>query len=196
MFWDEKFSADHYIYGTDPNDFLAAQAGAIPKGKVLCIGDGEGRNGVFLATQGYQVTSVDSSKVGLAKAQELAAEKGVTLKTVVADLNDFDIGENQWDGVVSIYCHLPAPLRQKVHGNVVRGLKPGGVMLLEAYTPKQLEYNMGGPPVVELMYTADILRSDLKGLQFEHLQELDREVIEGTHHYGMGAVVQVIGVKP
>ena len=196
MFWDEKFSADHYIYGTDPNDFLAAQAGAIPKGKVLCIGDGEGRNGVFLATQGYQVTSVDSSKVGLAKAQELAAEKGVTLKTVVADLNDFDIGENQWDGVVSIYCHLPAPLRQKVHGNVVRSLKPGGVMLLEAYTPKQLEYNMGGPPVVELMYTADILRSDLKGLQFEHLQELDREVIEGTHHYGMGAVVQVIGVKP
>ena len=196
MFWDEKFSADHYIYGTDPNDFLAAQAGAIPKGKVLCIGDGEGRNGVFLATQGYQVTSVDSSKVGLAKAQELATEKGVTLKTVVADLNDFDIGENQWDGVVSIYCHLPAPLRQKVHGNVVRGLKPGGVMLLEAYTPKQLEYNMGGPPVVELMYTADILRSDLKGLQFEHLQELDREVIEGTHHYGMGAVVQLIGVKP
>ncbi len=196
MFWDEKFSADHYIYGTDPNDFLAAQAGAIPKGKVLCIGDGEGRNGVFLATQGYQVTSVDSSKVGLAKAQELAAEKGVTLNTVVADLNDFDIGENQWDGVVSIYCHLPAPLRQKVHGNVVRGLKPGGVMLLEAYTPKQLEYNMGGPPVVELMYTADILRRDLQGLQFEHLQELDREVIEGTHHYGMGAVVQLIGVKP
>ncbi len=196
MFWDEKFSADHYIYGTDPNDFLAAQAGAIPKGKVLCIGDGEGRNGVFLATQGYQVTSVDSSKVGLAKARDLAAEKGVTLKTVVADLNDFDIGENQWDGVVSIYCHLPAPLRQKVHGNVVRGLKPGGVMLLEAYTPKQLEYNMGGPPVVELMYTADILRRDLQGLQFEHLQELDREVIEGTHHYGMGAVVQLIGVKP
>ena len=196
MFWDEKFSADHYIYGTDPNDFLAAQAGAIPKGKVLCIGDGEGRNGVFLATQGYQVTSVDSSKVGLAKARDLAAEKGVTLKTVVADLNDFDIGENQWDGVVSIYCHLPAPLRQKVHGNVVRGLKPGGVMLLEAYTPKQLEYNMGGPPVVELMYTADILRHDLQGLQFEHLQELDREVIEGTHHYGMGAVVQLIGVKP
>ncbi len=196
MFWDEKFSADHYIYGTDPNDFLAAQAGAIPKGKVLCIGDGEGRNGVFLATQGYQVTSVDSSKVGLAKAQDLAAEKGVTLETILADLNDFDIGESQWDGVVSIYCHLPPPLRQKVHGNVVRGLKPGGVMLLEAYTPKQLEYNMGGPPVVELMYTADILRSDLKGLQFEHLQELDREVIEGTHHYGMGAVVQLIGVKP
>jgi SAM-dependent methyltransferase len=196
MFWDEKFSADHYIYGTDPNDFLAAQVGAIPKGKVLCIGDGEGRNGVFLAMQGYQVTSVDSSRVGLAKAQKLAAENDVTLKTVLADLNDFDIGNAQWDGVVSIYCHLPEPLRQKVHGNVVRGLKPQGVLLLEAYTPKQLEYNMGGPPVVELMYTADILRSDLAGLEFEHLQELDREVIEGTHHYGMGAVVQLIGVKP
>ncbi len=196
MFWDEKFSADHYIYGTDPNDFLAAQVGAIPKGRVLCIGDGEGRNGVFLATQGYQVTSVDSSRVGLGKAQKLAAEKGVTLETVVADLNDFDMGHAAWDGVVSIYCHLPEPLRQKVHGNIVRALNPGGVLLLEAYTPKQLEYNMGGPPVVELMYTADILRRDLAGLEFEHLQELDREVIEGTHHFGMGAVVQAIAQKP
>ncbi len=196
MFWDEKFSADHYIYGTDPNDFLAAQVGAIPKGRVLCIGDGEGRNGVFLATQGYQVTSVDSSRVGLGKAQKLAAEKGVTLETVVADLNDFDMGHAAWDGVVSIYCHLPEPLRQKVHGNIVRALNPGGVLLLEAYTPKQLEYNMGGPPVVELMYTADILRHDLASLEFEHLQELDREVIEGTHHFGMGAVVQAIAQKP
>jgi len=196
MFWDDKFSADHYIYGTDPNEFLATNFAAIPKGNVLCIGDGEGRNGVFLATQGYQVTSVDSSAVGLRKARELATIKGVEINTILADLNDYDFGNGQWSGIVSIYCHLESPLRQKVHSGVVSGLKNAGVLLLEAYTPKQLEFNTGGPPRTSLMYSEEILQSDFKGLDFSLLQEIDRPVKEGTHHDGMGAVVQAIAVKP
>ena len=196
MSWDERYSADHYIYGTDPNDFLAENIGLFPRGKVLCLADGEGRNGVYLASQGFQVTSVDGSGVALQKARALADKNGVEIEFIQADLNDYDIGTEVWDGIVSIFCHVPEPLRQKLHAGVVRGLKSGGVLLQEAYIPRQLEYNMGGPPTVDLMYSAEILRNDLTGLQFNRLAELDRQVIEGTHHFGKGAVVQVIATKP
>lgn len=190
--WDERYSADHYIFGTEPNAFLKENFGVIPKGKVLCLAEGEGRNAVFLAKQGYRVTAVDSSLVGLKKASKLAEANQVSIECVHADLETYDLGEGKWDGIVSIFCHVPEDLRKKLHRKVVKGLKDTGVLLLEAYTPQQLKYTTGGPSSVDRMMSAEKLTQELMGLSFSHLVELERETMEGTHHFGLGAVVQVI----
>jgi len=193
--WDERYGREGYAFGKEPNDFLRASVGRIPLGKVLCLADGEGRNGVYLAGLGHRVRSVDQSVVGLEKASQLAAECGVEIETIVADLAAFAIEENSWDGIVSIFCHLPASVRRGLHEKVVQGLKPGGVFVLESYRPAQLEHGTGGPPVAELMVTLEELVADLEGLDLVHRCELEREVVEGAFHTGMAAVVQVIGVK-
>lgn len=190
--WNERFSAPEFVYGTAPNDFLAASAAAIPAGPVLSIGDGEGRNGVFLAAQGHAVTSLDASPVGLAKARRLAAERGVSIETVEADLAVYHIAEGAYAGIVSIFCHLPSALRRRVHAQVVAGLMPGGVFVLEAYTPAQLAFGTGGPKDADMLPTLEGLRAELPGLAFEHAEELEREVHEGTLHAGRSAVVQLI----
>ena len=195
--WDERYAKTDYAYGTEPNAFLAEHAGMIPRGgTVLCLAEGEGRNAVWLAQQGYKVTGVDSSSVGLEKAQTLAAGRGVSIETHCVDLAEFHIEQNSWDGIVSIFCHVPPAIRQRLHLETVAGLKPGGVLILEAYRPKQLEYGTGGPPVAELMMQLDETRQELHGLEWLHAAELEREVIEGKYHTGKGAVVQLIGKKP
>ena len=194
--WDERYDAKDYLYGTEPNDFLAEQAARLPPGRVLCVGEGEGRNAVYLAALGHQVLAVDASAVGLAKAKRLAAARGLDIATEVADLADFAIAAEAWDAVVSIFCHVPPALRRILHRRLVAGLKPGGMLILEAYTPRQLEFASGGPPVAELMMMLDALRGELAGLELLHAVELDREVREGRLHTGMGAVVQVVAVKP
>lgn len=193
--WDQRYSAETYAYGKEPNDFLASQYRSIPRGAVLSLAEGEGRNAVFLAKQGYTVTAVDSSPVGLAKAQRLAEEHGVQLELIQADLADFQIGTAGWDGIVSIFCPLPSAIRAKVHAKVVAGLKTGGVYLLEAYTPDQLRHGTGGGRSADTMPTKAALERELAGLRFAHLDELERNVIEGTYHTGLSAVVQAIAVK-
>jgi len=194
--WDERYGAPEYVYGTEPNEFLASVAGRIPPGRVLSIADGEGRNGVYLATLGHRVTSVDASPVGLAKAGRLAAARGVKLTTVLADLAEYVITPGAWEGIVSIFCHLPPPLRRRVHEQVVRGLAPGGIYVLEGYSVRQLEFGTGGPQNADLLLTLDAVRGELAGLEFLHAVELEREVHEGTLHNGPSAVVQVIARKP
>jgi len=194
--WDERYDSDEYAYGKEPNDFLREAADNLPQGRILCLAEGEGRNAVYLASLGYDVTAVDASPVGLAKAQHLADERGVTITTEVTDLANYDIGKEKWDGIISIFCHLPPELRRQVHHSVVEGLKPGGVLLLEAYTPKQLEYKTGGPPVVEMTMTLEQLHIELEGLEFKHAVETVRPVHEGRYHHGDGAVVQLVAVKP
>lgn len=194
--WDERYSNDEYAYGKEPNDFLRKHAGIFPTGHILCLAEGEGRNAVYLAEQGYQVTAVDSSIVGLKKALKLADERGVTIETHHADLENFDLGYDQWDGIVSIFCHLPPTLRRIIHSKVISSLKSGAFVLLEAYTPKQLEFKTGGPPVAELTMNSITLKSELRGLEFIQIDELEREIHEGQFHDGMGAVVQLIARKP
>lgn len=194
--WDERYATDEFVYGRQPNDFLVSQVSALPLGKVLCLAEGEGRNAVWLARQGYQVTAVDASAVGLEKARRLAAEHEVEVEIIQADLGDFDIASESWDAVVSIFCHLPAVLRRQVHARVVNGLRSGGVLLLEAYTSRQLEFGTGGPPVAEMMMDKDVLSDELDGLVFRYAEECVRYVNEGRFHHGEGAVVQLVGSKP
>ena len=166
-------------------------AGVDP-GDVLCIADGEGRNGVHLASLGHRVTSVDLTESGIAKANALAAERGVELTTVVADLADFDFGVDCWDMIVSIFAHTPPPIRARVHGAIATALRPSGRLVLEAYTPDQVGRGTGGPPVPELTMTLDGLRTELVDMQFDIGRELVRSVVEGPGHTGDGAVVQVV----
>lgn len=194
--WNERYGVPDYVYGTEPNDFLAAQAATIPRGRVLSLADGEGRNGVYLATLGHAVTSVDASEVGLAKARALAAAKGVSITTVAADLSTFAIAPDSWEGIVSIFCHLPPALRRRVYADAVRGLIPGGVFVLEAYRPAQIALGTGGPSNAENTPTLAALREELAGLEFVHAVELERHIHEGALHHGRSAVVQVVARRP
>jgi SAM-dependent methyltransferase len=193
--WDERYRAEEYAYGKNPNEFLEANVNSIPKGNVLSLAEGEGRNAVFLAKLGYLVTAVDASQAGLSKARKLAEENGVVVEFIQADLADYDLGENKWDGIVSIFCPLPSSIRKQLHKKVEAGLKRGGFFLLEAYTPDQLKHGTGGGDSVDVMQTTESLRLELAGLRFSHLVELERDVIEGIYHTGIGAVVQAIALK-
>lgn len=193
--WNERYAGPAYAYGTEPNDFIAEQAHRIPKGRVLDLGAGEGRNGVWLATQGHQVLCVDGSEVGLDKAKSLAKQRGVEIETLVADLSTYEIPVATFTGIISSWCHLPEPLRRRLHAACVAGLKPGGAFVLEAYTPAQLKFGTGGPKDVSMLPTLAQLKDELKGLTFEVGVEREREVNEGAFHGGMSAVVQVVARK-
>lgn len=190
-FWDERYGAEAFMYGTEPNDFLREQAALLPKSaEVLCLAEGEGRNAVFLAQQGLRVTGVDGSAVGLAKANKLAASRGVAIETHVADLAEWDLGNARWDVIVSIWAHLPAPLRASLHPRIARALRPGGLLVLEHYHPKQLDYKTGGPPDPTMMLTLDELAKSFPGWIHEHTFEGERDVQEGAGHRGWSYVTQ------
>lgn len=191
--WDERYAEPGWAFGTEPNDFLREAAAHLPpKGRVLCLAEGEGRNAVWLAEQGHRVTAVDTSRVGLDKARELASSRGVELRTIVADLDGFALGANAWDGIVSIFAHVPPDVRRRVHDQVRTALVPGGVLLLEAYRPEQLQQGTGGPPDDVRMLNLSRLQPELGTLEWVLARELEREVIEGRYHTGRAHVVQLV----
>lgn len=193
-FWNTHYSANEYAYGTEPNDFLKEQT--FPSnGKILCLAEGEGRNSVYLAKQGYDVTGVDFSVAGIEKINRLAEENGVEVTTICADLAEFDCGENNWDGIVLIFAHLPVAVREKVHHQLYNALKPGGKLVLEAYRLAQLEYQTGGPKSLDLLYSKELLATDFNLFRKLSIEEKTRDVHEGKYHFGTAAVVQVVGVK-
>lgn len=195
-FWNDRYGTDEYAYGTAPNDFLVDSLGHFPKNsRVLCLADGEGRNGVYLATNGFSVTSVDMSAEGKRKAELLAQKLHAKINYVVADLSQYDIGENKWDAIVSIFCHLPKSLRQKVHAACVLGLKNDGIMLLEAYSPDQLKFNTGGPKDPDMLMTVADVKRELQGLEYVLAESKERSVIEGAFHHGDAAVIQIVARK-
>lgn len=195
-FWDERYAGDGFAYGEAPNDFLAEMADHLPtSGSALDIGAGEGRNALFLASRGLDVLAVDLSEVGMQKAQRLARERGLTLRTQAVDLREFDAGPASFDVISSLWVHLPQPLRASVHERVRTWLKPGGVFLLEAYAPEQLGRGTGGPQDPALLAPLDVILHELNGLKIEHQAALVRNVTEGRFHGGDAAVVQVLARK-
>ncbi len=194
-FWDERFRGDDYVYGVEPNDFLREQATRIPKGRVLCLAEGGGRNAVFLAGLGHAVTVVDFSAEGLRKAERLARDRGVELSLVEADLASYDLGSDAWDGITAIWAHTAAPVRRKLHAAIPRALRVGGVFVLESYRPEQLAHDTGGPKDVTMLPTLAELREDLAALDLVVARDADREIREGTKHVGASATVQVCAVR-
>lgn len=195
-FWDNRYSTPDFVFGTEPNDFLRTVVDRIPAGPVLCLAEGEGRNAVFLATRGHAATATDLSATGLAKARALAAQRGVPLATEVADLTTYAIAAGAWSGIVAIFMHLPPELRRDVLARAAAGLRPGGVFVMEAYTPAQLAFGTGGPKDPALLPTLAQLRDELRGLEFVIGREIERDVHEGGGHTGRSAVVQVLARRP
>jgi SAM-dependent methyltransferase len=192
--WNERYAAPEYVYGTEPNDFLAEHAHML-KGPVLSLAEGEGRNAVFLAGLGLKVLGVDSSTVGLAKAKALAETKGVSIDIEVCDLATYTPMENHYGAVVSIFAHLPSAIRHRLYPAVVRSLKPGGLLILEAYTPAQLKLGTGGPTDQDMLMSVPKILEEFSDLEMVILRELERDVTEGIFHTGKAAVVQYVGKK-
>ena len=195
--WDERFAQEGYLFGTEPNEFLVTQQHLLKPGmSCLAVADGEGRNGVWLAQQGLQVLSVEASAVALAKAQKLAQQRGVTVMFEQADLAQWQWGENRFDVVAAIFIQFAPPaLREQMFAGIKRSLKPGGLLLLQGYTPRQLEYKTGGPPLAENMYTEALLRSAYGDMEILHLREHDDHISEGEGHSGMSALIDMVARK-
>ena len=195
--WDERYQTPEYIFGDQPCQWLVMNQFRLPQsGKALALGDGEGRNGVFLAELGLQVTSIDLSEVGLSKARDLAKKRGVAIQTVQIDLADYEIDPESQDLIVSIYCHLPDAIRKLVHKRAEVALKPGGLFILEAFHHSQLKHQSGGPKTTDLLYDLDALLDDFRKLKmleaFDGLCYLD----EGARHSGIGHIVRLVLQKP
>lgn len=195
-FWNERYKEEGHAYGTRPNDFLSKNIHLLKKGgRILCIAEGEGRNALFLARNGFKVTAVDFSEVGISKLLKEAAFEGLSIDAKVEDLTNFDMGKDSWDGIVSIFAHLPPGIRKKVHQNIQVALKDGCLLVLEAYRPEQIVRGTGGPKDKDMMMNINILHEELLTLTPFFESETDREIHEGKYHNGLSSVVQFIGKK-
>ncbi len=192
--WNERYGSDDFAYGTEPNSFLVENAKLLT-GPVLSLAEGEGRNAVFLASLGLEVLGVDGSEVGLAKAHKLADSKGVAIRTEVADLATYEPPANAYGSVVSISAHLPSDVRRRLYPLVEQCLKPGGIILFEAYSKSQLSRNTGGPKDPDMLMSAVNIQKEFPNCEALLCQEIEREVVEGEFHTGLASVVQFIGKK-
>jgi len=195
--WEARFREPGYHFGTEPNAFLKSKAGLLKPGeKALSIADGEGRNGVFLAEQGLDVVTMDFSPTAVAKARALAKDRGVQIRAEQADLETWRWPIGEFDVVAAIFFQFCAPpLRTRVFENIKRALKPGGLLLMEGYTPKQRQYKTGGPSEVENLYTRELLEKSFADFSSVEIDEYDKEIFEGPGHGGMSALIDLVGRK-
>jgi SAM-dependent methyltransferase len=195
--WEGRYRAPDYVFGKEPNYFLASCKTLLPPcGKVLAVADGEGRNGVWLAEQGLAVLSIDFSPTAQLKAKALAAEHGVTVVFVQADVHILDYPEAEFDVVVEIFTQFSAPSdRARKWAGMQKALKPGGHLIIQGYTPKQLEYGTGGPKEVENLYTRAMLENAFREFRHMTIVEEEVEIYEGTSHGGMSAVINLTARK-
>lgn len=191
--WDERYSGEDYFYGTEPNAFLVSQTDRLQSGmSCLAVADGEGRNGVWLAEQGLDVLSLDASPVAQAKAKRLAQMRGIEIRFEQVDLLGWR-SEERFDVVAAIFIQFVGPeLRPAQFENLKRHLKPGGLLLLQGYTPRQLEYKTGGPSQVENLYSESMLRELCADMEILHLRVHDSVIHEGTGHSGMSALIDLV----
>lgn len=196
--WNTRFATDEYVFGEAPNAFLVAVKPFLPAGgKALAVADGEGRNGVWLAEQGFDVLTFDAAPTAVEKARRLAAKRGVALGTLLLDIEDVDWSADRFDVVAAIFIQFaPPPMRDRIFAGLRAALAPGGVLVLEGYRPKQLDYGTGGPPQVENLYTRELLTTAFAALEILHLAERDVVLDEGSGHRGMSAVIDLVARKP
>jgi len=197
-FWDSRYAEDSYLFGTEPNEFLAREGWRLEPGwHALAVADGEGRNGVWMAQQGLRVTSIDVSPRACEKARALAAARGVELDIRNVDFTDSDMGTAAFDTVVAIFIQFAPPgTREALFDQMVQALKPGGLLFLKGYRPEQVDYGTGGPPYREHMYTMDLLETQFAGLEWLHSASYDAPVREGRGHDGMSALIELVARKP
>lgn len=196
--WNERFSSEEYVYGKEPNQFLKTSFERDPslfQNPVLILGDGEGRNGVYLASNGLDSTSLDFSEKALEKAKRLAAEKNITLNTILSDVNNYNFEKNYWGAIVSIFFHIDPQSRGQLHRNIKKSLIKNGTFILEAYSPRQLQFESEGPKDIDMLYTVEELKNDFTDFDIIKLEEVETILNEGCLHQGEASVVRFIGRK-
>ncbi len=196
--WDKRFEADGYIFGTEPNVWLAGHAGLLKPGmRVLAVADGEGRNSVWMAQRGLQVDAFDISPIGVAKARKLAAEAGVDVNYQISSVEDWPWKVGEYDAVVAIFIQFADPAtRATLFKQMKSALKPDGLLFLQGYTPNQLEYKTGGPPLLDHLYTEELLREAFGDMDLTELRLYEDVLHEGTQHSGQSALVGMVARKP
>ena len=198
QFWNERFDQEEFIFGKEPNEFLVEKALKYlkPRDKVLCIADGEGRNGVWLAKQGMQVVGFDASDIALAKAKKFAADNQVQVEYSFSDTDSYSWGSNVYDAVVGIFIQFADPaMRERIFQKAYESLKPGGIFILQGYTPKQLEYKTGGPSLIDHLYTEELIRDLARDFHIAELYSYEKELSEGPRHTGMSAILGLVAQK-
>jgi 2-polyprenyl-3-methyl-5-hydroxy-6-metoxy-1,4-benzoquinol methylase len=194
--WDARYAAEDYLFGTAPNAYLASQASRLAPGqRALAVGDGEGRNAVWLATQGLEVTLVDISPVGLDKARRLARRHGCRIETIAADLTQWDWPQGHYDLAIEIFVHVPVADRRRIHRAMAASLRPGGLALVEAFQKGQAGNGSGGPRTTPLLYDAAALAEDFAALRTLELLEGTVLLAEGSKHRGQAQIVRYLGQR-
>jgi cyclopropane fatty-acyl-phospholipid synthase-like methyltransferase len=195
--WNERFAQPGFLFGTEPARFLVEHENYLKEAQsALAVADGEGRNSIYLAKKGLRVTAFDSSDVALEKAKKLAADHNVEVNHQLSGVEDWDWAENAYDLVVAIFIQFAGPdFRDQIFADMKKALKPGGVLLLHGYTPKQITYGTGGPPFVENMYTEEILQNGFGDMEILELRAYERQIDEGPGHSGMSALIDLVARK-
>lgn len=196
--WNKRFEGDGFIFGQEPNEYLRAQAAGLrPGGRALCVADGEGRNSIWLAQQGLLVDAFDIAELGVAKARRWAQQAQVAVNYSVADCDQWAWPQAHYDAVAAIFVQFADPaMRERLFAHMQRALRPGGLLILQGYTPRQLEYKTGGPPLLSHLYTEALLREAFAALQIIELREYESDLTEGAQHRGRSALVGLVAQKP
>lgn len=194
-FWNQRYAAEEYVYGTEPNQYYRDQLENLTPGKILFPAEGEGRNAVFAAQKGWQVTAFDPSNEARKKAQNLASERNVEINYILSDYENASLPTESFDCMVLIYAHIHQQKRNEYHKKLATFLKPGGVLILEGFSKKQIANSTGGPRNVEMLFSKHELQEDFKRLSKLNFHETDLILDEGAFHQGMASVIRIFGVK-
>lgn len=195
-FWNERYSGNHFIYGKKPNAFFKQRIDQLTPGKLLMPAEGEGRNAVYAAYKGWTVEAFDLSRKARKKALELAKRHHVSLSYVVSRYQDFDIDPESYDAIGLIYAHIHNSLRRQLHRRLITGLKPGGTLILEGFSKKQLGNDSGGPKDLDMLYSIEELTKDFKSLHIELAESVETTLAEGFHHEGKANVIRIVAQNP
>lgn len=199
-FWDERYSVNEYVYGEHPNSYLKEQLKNLPVGSILFVGEGEGRNGVYAAKLGWKVSAYDLSVEGKKKAERLARKHNVQVDYKVGELHELDYQKEQFDAIAVIFTHFHSKLRASMHTELSGYLRPGGYIIMEVFSKKQIDYQVegdsgGGPKNIDMLYTLEDIQSDFENFKFVELQETKKYLMEGDHHNGLSSVIRFVGIK-
>ena len=194
-FWNDRYSSEDFVYGKEPNDFFKSEIDKLSPGNLLLPSEGEGRNAVYAAKLNWEVDAFDQSEKGKEKCEALASENNVTVNYTVADALEIPLEEDKYDMIAFIFAHYPSSIRKQVHQKCIKALKPGGLLLLEAFNPLQLNNQSGGPKDTDMLYTTEILKGDFSKLHIKYLEEIEIDLSEGKHHSGKGDVVRLLAIK-
>lgn len=199
-FWDQRYAQAGYAYGTEPNAFFKANLDRIPgrspgPGRILLPGEGEGRNAVYAARQGWSVSAFDPSARGRDKALQLATTHGVTIDYQIAGFDDANFEAQSFDALALVFVHIHEDARRATHRRLATAIAPGGRLIIEAYSKAQLRYGSGGPPVESMLYGLEDLREDFAELELLTLEQVEVEVIEGEYHTGLASVIRLVAIR-